>query len=503
MTPHYLNDKDPWLLGENIPDSDIFFFQIVFSSFTNDRSYSFIKKYKKVIAPYDKFNMSFYFGERDSYLVAESVLRALIERPKFATELNRNIVAWSKKLMLFARRVARKPLHKFSNTALWRLYDEHDRVHTKLYTYGWLPVSVDMFHNNMTTELKRRLAKVCTSSQEVNEAFVLLTTPSQKTIIAKEREEFLAIYTKAKPYLRKSVTAVAFPLSLQRLCRRHQQRWGHLGYIYAGNVEPFSVQYYIQEMVDLKRSNIEVSSLLIKEKSQLLEAVRKQKAFYKKNKMSPEDVRLFAAARDFSISKLFRRHAQLLDLYLLHKSLLSEIAQRLSLTRFQVQFMLKDEIKAALINGKVDDSLLSERLKQGVYYTEPGLETVYTGRKARVLAKALASVGIGEGDEVTGQTAQPGYAKGVVKIIIRAKDIAKMNKGDILVSIATDPDIVPAMKKAGAIVTDQGGITSHAAIVSRELNKPCVIGTKYGSKIFKDGDIVEVDATNGIVRKVT
>ena len=76
----------------------------------------------------------------------------------------------------------------------------------------------------------------------------------------------------------------------------------------------------------------------------------------------------------------------------------------------------------------------------------------------------------------------------------------KMNKGDILVSIATDPDIVPAMKKAAAIVTEQGGVTSHAAIVSRELRIPCVIGTKIATKVLKDNDLVEVDATKGIIK---
>ena len=89
-----------------------------------------------------------------------------------------------------------------------------------------------------------------------------------------------------------------------------------------------------------------------------------------------------------------------------------------------------------------------------------------------------------------------------MKIIIRAKDMWKMQKGDVLVSIATDPDVVPAMKKASAIVTEQGGITSHAAIVSRELGIPCIIGTKIATKIFKDGDMVEVDANKGVVRKI-
>ena len=93
-----------------------------------------------------------------------------------------------------------------------------------------------------------------------------------------------------------------------------------------------------------------------------------------------------------------------------------------------------------------------------------------------------------------------GKATGKVRIIIRPGDMHKMSKGDILVSIATDPDIVSAMKKAAAIVTEQGGVTSHAAIVSRELNIPCVIGTKIATKVLKDGDLIEVDASKGIIK---
>ncbi len=63
--------------------------------------------------------------------------------------------------------------------------------------------------------------------------------------------------------------------------------------------------------------------------------------------------------------------------------------------------------------------------------------------------------------------------------------------------------MVPAMKLAAAIVTDAGGVSCHAAIVSRELNIPCVIGTKHATKWLKDGDLVEVDAANGVVRKIT
>jgi len=125
-----------------------------------------------------------------------------------------------------------------------------------------------------------------------------------------------------------------------------------------------------------------------------------------------------------------------------------------------------------------------------------------TGEKARKIAKSVQLRVVVATNELRGQTGCIGKATGTVKIVIRPADMAKFNKGDILISIATDPDIVPAMKKAAAIVTEQGGITSHAAIVSRELGVPCVIGTKIATKVFKDGDRVEVDATNGVVRKV-
>ena len=74
-----------------------------------------------------------------------------------------------------------------------------------------------------------------------------------------------------------------------------------------------------------------------------------------------------------------------------------------------------------------------------------------------------------------------------------------MKAGDILISVATTPDLIPAIKKASAIVTDVGGITCHAAIISRELGIPCVVGTKISTKILKDGMIIDVDATHGKV----
>lgn len=100
---------------------------------------------------------------------------------------------------------------------------------------------------------------------------------------------------------------------------------------------------------------------------------------------------------------------------------------------------------------------------------------------------------------LTGAPASPGIATGHVRIIKSAKEIGKIKSGDILVSTMTSPDFVPAMKKAAAIVTDQGGQTSHAAIVSRELGVPCVVGTKEATAKLKNDLLVTVDGSKGMV----
>jgi len=105
-----------------------------------------------------------------------------------------------------------------------------------------------------------------------------------------------------------------------------------------------------------------------------------------------------------------------------------------------------------------------------------------------------------DGDTIRGQVGASGKVSGVVKIVRDPNKADHFNNGDILVTGMTRPEFLPLMKKAAAFVTDEGGITCHAAIVARELGKPCVIGTKVATRVLKDGDLVEVDADKGVVR---
>jgi phosphoenolpyruvate synthase/pyruvate phosphate dikinase len=102
-------------------------------------------------------------------------------------------------------------------------------------------------------------------------------------------------------------------------------------------------------------------------------------------------------------------------------------------------------------------------------------------------------------NKLSGQVGNRGKYVGPVKVILNTYDFPKMEAGDVLVTTMTTPDFIALMQMSGAIVTDIGGLLCHAAIISRELKKPCIIGTKMATKTFKDGDMVEVDANVGTI----
>lgn len=127
------------------------------------------------------------------------------------------------------------------------------------------------------------------------------------------------------------------------------------------------------------------------------------------------------------------------------------------------------------------------------------------GEKARKIISQLQKIDSSI-EEIKGNIGNKGYYKGRVRKIDFSlktdfeKEINLMKKGEVLVSGSTGPEMILACRKAGAIITDEGGITSHAALISRELGIPSVIATKIATKVLKDGDLVEVDADHGIVK---
>ncbi|MFA6502677.1 MAG: PEP-utilizing enzyme [Candidatus Paceibacterota bacterium] len=102
--------------------------------------------------------------------------------------------------------------------------------------------------------------------------------------------------------------------------------------------------------------------------------------------------------------------------------------------------------------------------------------------------------------ELSGSIAYKGSVTGRVRVVKNVRAMDGVHDGDIIVSPMTTPDFIAAMRRAAAFVTDEGGIMCHAAIVAREMKKPCITGTKFATQVLRDGDLVEVDADRGVVR---
>ncbi len=160
------------------------------------------------------------------------------------------------------------------------------------------------------------------------------------------------------------------------------------------------------------------------------------------------------------------------------------------------------EIAALAKYGKVSE--LHYGVPQDVEWSIVG-DTIYI-LQSRPITTIAGNAGVTKGIEsgsgkilLEGQGASPGVATGRVVIVSTVKDLGRINDGDIMVAKMTNPDMVPGMRKVSAIITDEGGMTCHAAIVSRELGTPAVVGTREATHILKEGDVVTVDGEKGIV----
>jgi phosphohistidine swiveling domain-containing protein len=189
------------------------------------------------------------------------------------------------------------------------------------------------------------------------------------------------------------------------------------------------------------------------------------------------------------------------------QALLFEIGQELllraDLDRSVVLYLLPSELERGISWLKNNRRDLARRPNGMVAYYDSKGNLGITLNDVEVVKKKIKNETFKKEknlEVIQGQIGAKGLARGKVKIIKDAQFAEDFSVGDILVTGMTRPEFVPLMKKAAAIITDEGGITCHAAIVSREMNKPCIIGTKIATLVLHDGDLVEVDADKGIVK---
>jgi len=187
------------------------------------------------------------------------------------------------------------------------------------------------------------------------------------------------------------------------------------------------------------------------------------------------------------------------------EKLLRSISLIVNIPYTQLIYLNTDEIGTLLKNTKDSIFKIKDRKHAMFYMIKHSKYSVYYGDTA--ISQFHQEVSESKYDDsgvIKGQVASQGKVTGPARVVSPLKDqekeLAKVQEGDIIVTGMTRPHMIPAMKKAIAFVTDEGGITCHAAIIAREMHKPCVIATRNATKIIHDGDMLEIDAFDGIVR---
>lgn len=183
------------------------------------------------------------------------------------------------------------------------------------------------------------------------------------------------------------------------------------------------------------------------------------------------------------------------------------IGKQLGVSLDEIDMSSVEEIAAALKGEALSERRFERQKGFGVAVIDGEIKEL-PAQEARQLNDQLKTENVASSQEIKGTIAMKGKVTGKVTVIPSLYgDMKKMStlidampKGNILVATTTSPELMVAVKKAAAIVTDQGGLGSHAAIVSRELGIPCVVGTRVATQSLQNGDLVDVDANSGIVK---
>ena len=396
----------------------------------------------------------------------------------------------------------KRKLEKEDQKDLLKLLIKYLDLYNNVYTlyHAGQPQYFHKIEKKLRTDIEKAY-----SSDKALGVYNLLSSSGEIDVIRLEELEWLKIVKEAQDLVGKEYVFIKENITtfqeLKKKIEKHAEN-----YIFLGTVEayiPWNFDYYlvllnkeISQDVDEKIQEIIIGKNKLKDQKEKIIAdgrITKELAIIANNMGSLGNNRL---ALRFSWSKASHMYIEIMNAI----ALKNEINQK-AIWDYRL-----DEVKDLILNGKkLSESEYKNRRTAYLFYTKDGEINFYVGDQAIEKKKELKSEELNNVKEFKGNIACKGKITGkVIRFSWIEEELAKkmeqMNQGDILVAGQTRPFLMPAVKKAGAIITDEGGITCHAAIVSRELGIPCIIGTKIATKILKDGDIVEVDADKGIVR---
>lgn len=417
-----------------------------------------------------------YWNDNDLTRIREEFLDRIRENSNYLEELKKE---WKKKIKSFDDIIFKTDkinLQALSDEELSALYDDYYKCYVDQFKYFMvLGDAISMLADRyLTPEFQKVLGQDFTSS------FPKLLTPKYLSFVEEERAE----REKLLDTLRKGKTIP------NKTLEKHANNFFYIHNNYAKGIRLEADDFNKMIHNDLEK-NIEPAKDTQKQRLK-----EKQKLIKQYDLSAWHKTLLYIMDEFFYIQDTRKKYVLISNYY--QFNFLKEAERRSGIPLKLLQYSIYPEYHS-ILSKKANVNVFEERRKICCCIHTQDAYTITDGVDAQQ-ALDFFQKGVDDRMEIKGMIASVGIVRGRVKKILKIHDMANIEKGDILISSMTRPEMVPAMKYAAAIVTDEGGVTSHAAIVSRELGIPCIIGTKVATQILKDGDMVEVDANKGYVR---
>lgn len=383
------------------------------------------------------------------------------------------------------KKIRNAKLNKLNDKDFQNLFFSWNKFYSlKFWRIGSLPELANWGGEQI---LNRELKKRIKNEKDFNRAFERLSSPEDFSFYQKEELDLL------------SLKKIKNRKLLEEKLKEHQQKYFWLLNSYH-HTRVLPVEYFrkILDSCAAASARKKINEILktkkkaIKDKENVIKKLKLPKSLLKIGRR----LAFCVWWQDLRKSYIFQAN-YIIDLFL------REMSKRYNADFNDLHFYTVKEVENLARRKKyLSQKAINTRKNHTVmYYSGKGSVSYFSGAKAKKIFKPYeAKHIIKEIKEFKGLAVSRGKANGMVKIIFDPADFSKMKKGDILVSPMTAPDYIVALRKAAAVVTDEGGITCHAAIVSRELKIPGIVGTKIATKVLKNGDLVEVDADKGIVK---
>lgn len=435
-----------------------------------------------------------YYVEKDLKILANTIVENIQKDPNFSKHNISNCYKLGKILL---SKIKISNYSQISDNRLLIKLMSFQKAYLNFFQYVVYPHSIERFFlNKIKKELTNNL-KIVNQENKLEEYLKILTTP---TILDSDLQ--LVLLNVANLVRKNGWTKNNYKLTKTI----HQKyTWMTLWDISA---KPLSIQYFHDaiDAIAMSRNTINIVDEIKQIKKQqniqkkILNNTLKE---LKANRLLCDYVNILQAymfLRTYRKNIISHAHFLLLPLIL-------EIGKRMRIDQdiFYISF---EEMINFLKNGKlISKTILNKRKKAWAVACINGKIQIITGKKE--VQKAIDKYEIGEKliqtkitkvFSVTGNPACQGKISGLVKIVKNVDELYKIKQGDVIVTPMTTPDYIPVFRKLSGIVTDDGGITCHAAIISREFSIPCIVGTGNATQVFKDNDLVEVDAYKGIVK---